>query len=144
MGLNSSKINYYKIDKIIGPFFINNKLNEYIIIYNNGTDKKVQFTKNKEKEFNNIYKHSLLLKPVAFIKYSNIDNITNFKIFTDLESTKIINDDIYSFDITYLDKSTQTLNLNKYQEDTFWKLFKLMNRKKYEECKNVIKVLINK
>jgi hypothetical protein len=150
MGGYNSKIDYYNIKSIIGPKIINNKLNEYDITYNNGKNKIIRFTKDKEREFKNIYEHSLILKPIVFIKYSKINKIVNFKIFTDLETNKIINDDIYSFDIIYIDNihnidntdnASQTIRINKYQEEIFWKLFKKINLKKYNVCKNVLKIL---
>jgi hypothetical protein len=144
MGGNNSKIDYYNIKDIIGPKFINNKLNEYDITYNNGKNKIIRFTKDKEREFKNIYEHSLILKPIVLIKYSKINKIVNFRIFTDIEKNKIENDDIYSFDIIYLDNTIQILRLNCYQEDTFWKIFKLINLKKYNLCKNVFKIVNSK
>lgn len=144
MGGNNSKIDYYNIKDIMGPNFVNNKLNEYVITYNNGNNIRIKFTKDKEREFKNQYNYSLILKPIVFIKYSKINKITNFKIFTDFEKNKIENDDIYSFDIVYLDNTTQNMRLDKYQEDTFWKIFKLINFKKYNACKNILKIFNNK
>jgi uncharacterized protein YkuJ len=144
MGGNNSKIDYYNIKDIMGPNFVNNKLNEYIITYNDGNIMRMKFTKDKERQFKNQYNYSLILKPIVLIKYSKINNITNFRIFKDIEKNQIENDDIYSFDIIYLDNTSQTIRLNKYQEDTFWKIFKLINIKKYNVCKNILKIVNNK
>lgn len=143
MGISSSKIKYYNIKTILGPNFINNKLNEYIIIYDNGDTKKIRFTKEKERLFKNDYNYSQILKLIVFIKYSKINNIKNFKIFADLETNKFQNDDIYSFDIEYIDNTTKNMRLNKYQIDTFCNIFKQINCKKYNACKDIFK-LVNK
>ena len=131
MGGTLSKINYYKINKVIDIAQKNNKYGHKLLL-TNGNEQIVYFTEKEESKFKIGLEYSNMYKPIIKLNYENVKDLKDYNCIHQNGET------ITNFTVEYNNGTLEKFMLNSFQLDLFWKLFK--QTQKGKEIKNRLQV----